>query len=135
MLLCCGASAIDLRAFLSNFPTQSTERSSFIQHTKKQWLTLWFSNFVVVFFFTSFYVYRFIKYMLSFMSLDAMVFFSRSKCQITFFEAAYWFIASTSLFSLGSVALLLNQLLKYTYHLQHTLCKMLQAIAKVVDVN
>ena len=62
-------------------------------------------NFVVVFFFTSFYVYRFIKYMLSFMSLDAVVFFSRSKCQITFFEAAYWFIASTSLLSLGSIAL------------------------------
>ena len=61
VLLCFGASAIDLRAVLSNFPTQSynshstaalvidlcsfffsTERSSFIQHTKKQWLTLWF---------------------------------------------------------------------------------------------
>ena len=93
------------------------------------------SNFVVVFFFTSFYAYRFIKYMLSFMSLDAVVFFSRSKCQITFFEAAYWFIASTSLFSLGSIALYSNQLLKYTYHLQHTRGKMLQAIAKVVDVN
>lgn len=66
------------------------------------------SNFVVVFFFTSFYVYRFIKYMLSFMSLDAVVFFSRSNCQVTFFEAAYWFIASTSLFSLGSIALVLQ---------------------------
>ena len=46
------------------------------------------------------------------MSVDAVVFFFRSKCQITFFEAAYWFITSTSLFSLGSIALVLQPVIE-----------------------